>query len=192
MILKKSTLFLLLCLLTLSCATPNSVKKLSTEIVDANVKYHQSLKDYFSIIEKFVDAQIKVAEFLIKESDEKIETLLKKKAKIQLAQDNADVDTILDGLIKELSENAANNQDDKSKLTQLSFQLKSKHKELLNIQEHIIMAQKKLDEYIQLEKADEMLVNEFLGIVGIQKDKLVNTIDDITKIYTQIEGLTNK
>jgi hypothetical protein len=192
MILKKSTLFLLLCLLTLSCATPNSVKKLSTEIVDANVKYHQSLKDYFSIIEKFVDAQIKVAEFLIKESDEKIETLLKKKAKIQLAQDNADVDAILDGLIKELSENAANNQDDKSKLTQLSFQLKSKHKELLNIQEHIIMAQKKLDEYIQLEKADEMLVNEFLGIVGIQKDKLVNTIDDITKIYTQIEGLTNK
>jgi hypothetical protein len=54
------------------------------------------------------------------------------------------------------------------------------------------MAQKKLDEYIQLEKADELLVNEFLGIVGVQKDKLVNTMNDITNIYTQIDGLTNK
>lgn len=192
MILKKSTIFLLFCLLTLSCATPSSVKKLSIEIVDVNEKYHQSLKDYFSIIEKFVDAQIKVAEFLIKESDEKIETLLKKKAKIQLAEVNADVDAILDGLIKELNENSTSNQDDKSKLTQLSFQLKSKHNELLYIQENIIMAQKKLNEYIQLEKADELLVNEFLGIVGIQKDKLINTMNDITNIYTQIEGLTNK
>lgn len=192
MILKKSTIFLLFCLLTLSCATPSSVKKLSIEIVDVNEKYHQSLKDYFSIIEKFVDAQIKVAEFLIKESDEKIETLLKKKAKIQLAEVNADVDAILDGLIKELNENSTSNQDDKSKLTQLSFQLKSKHGELLYIQENIIMAQKKLNEYIQLEKADELLVNEFLGIVGIQKDKLINTMNDITNIYTQIEGLTNK
>lgn len=192
MILKKSTIFLLFCLLTLSCATPSSVKKLSIEIVDVNEKYHQSLKDYFSIIEKFVDAQIKVAEFLIKESDEKIETLLKKKAKIQLAEVNADVDAILDGLIKELNENSVSNQDDKSKLTQLSFQLKSKHSELLYIQENIIMAQKKLNEYIQLEKADELLVNEFLGIVGIQKDKLINTMNDITNIYTQIEGLTNK
>jgi len=192
MILKKSTIFLLFCLLTLSCATPNSVKKLSIEIVDVNEKYHQSLKDYFSIIEKFVDAQIKVAEFLIKESDEKIETLLKKKAKIQLAEVNADVDAILDGLIKELNENSVSNQDDKSKLSQLSFQLKAKHSELLYIQENIIMAQKKLNEYIQLEKADELLVNEFLGIVGIQKDKLINTMNDITNIYTQIEGLTNK
>lgn len=192
MIPKKSTIFLLFCLLTLSCATPSSVKKLSIEIVDVNEKYHQSLKDYFSIIEKFVDAQIKVAEFLIKESDEKIETLLKKKAKIQLAEVNADVDAILDGLIKELNENSTSNQDDKSKLTQLSFQLKSKHSELLYIQENIIMAQKKLNEYIQLEKADELLVNEFLGIVGIQKDKLINTMNDITNIYTQIEGLTNK
>lgn len=192
MTLKKSSILTLFCILTLSCATPNSVKKLSTEIVDVNEKYYQSLKDYFSIIEKFVDAQIKVAEFLIKESDEKIETLLKKKAKIQLAQDNADIDAILDGLIKELNENFTSNQDDKSKLTQLSFQLRSKHNELLNIQQNIIMAQKKLDEYIQLEKADELLVNEFLGIVGIQKDKLVNTMNDITTIYTQIEGLTNK
>lgn len=192
MTLKKSSILTLFCILTLSCATPNSVKKLSTEIVDVNEKYHQSLKDYFSIIEKFVDAQIKVAEFLIKESDEKIETLLKKKAKIQLAQDNADIDAILDGLIKELNENFTSNQDDKSKLTQLSFQLRSKHNELLNIQQNIIMAQKKLDEYIQIEKADELLVNEFLGIVGIQKDRLVNTMNDITTIYTQIEGLTNK
>lgn len=192
MALKKSSISILFCFLVLGCSTPNNVKKLSTEIVDVNEKYHQSLRNYFSVIEKFVDAQIKVAEFFIKESDEKIETLLKKKAKIQLAQDNADVDAILDGLIKELNENAANNQGDNNKLTQLSFQLKSKHKELLNIQEQIIMAQKKLDEYIQLEKADELLVNEFLGIVGIQKDKLVNTINDITTIYTQIEGLTNK
>lgn len=190
--LKKNFILIFVSILVLGCSTPNNVKKLSTEIVDVNQKYHQSLKDYFSIIEKFVDAQIKVAEFLIKESDEKIETLLKKKTKIQLAQDNADVDAILDGLIKALNENSANNQDDKSKLTQLSYQLKSKHSELLNIQENIIMAQKKLDEYIQLEKADELLVNEFLGIVGIQKDKLVNTMNDITNIYTQIDALTNK
>jgi len=187
---KTKFIYLLLIVFT-SCATPNSVKKLSTEIVDVNEKYLQSLKDYFTVIEKFVESQIKVAEFLMKESDEKIETLYKKKAKAKLAEENHDVDAILDELINGLNENTVNNHESKNKLTQLSLQLNSKHKELLGIQENIIIAQKKLDEYIQLEKADEMLVNEFLGIVGVQKEKLENTIDDITNIYTQIEGITN-
>lgn len=191
--LRKFIFLLLLASLVVGCATPKAVKQLSTEIADVNVKYHQALTTYFGVIEKFVDSQIKVAEFLIAESDDKIVKLTKKKAKLKLENaEPGEINGILDEFEKAINENAADSQSDLNKLAQLSAQLKSKHKELLTIQVSIIDAQRKLDEYIQIEKADEVIVNELLGIVGVQMDKITSTVDDVSNIYSEISGLITK
>ncbi len=189
---RKIIFLLFLALLVVGCATPKAVKQLSTEIVDVNVKYHQSLTTYFIVIEKFVDSQIKVAEFLIAESDDKIIKLTKKKARFKLEKENPDINGILDEFEKAINENATESHSDLNKLAELSAQLKSKHQELLTIHVNVIDAQRKLDEYIQIEKADEAIVNNLLGMVGVQMDKITSTVDDISNIYGEISGIITK
>jgi hypothetical protein len=187
---RKIIFLLLLASLVVGCATPKAVKQLSTEIVDVNVKYHQSLTTYFSVIEKFVDAQIEVAEFLIKEADEGIVKDYKKLATEELNKPNPNVNAILAEFEEGVSENANESQSYLAKLDGLNAQLKSKHKELLEIQSNIIDAQIKLNKYVQLEKADEALVNELLGVVGVQMSEITNTVDDISNIYNEINTIS--
>lgn len=183
--LRKFIFLLLLASLVVGCATPKAVKQLSTEIADVNVKYHQALTTYFGVIEKFVDSQIKVAEFLIADLDEGIAKDEKKKVKKRL-EDKQDINQVLDDYEKALKSNITDSQAGLNKLAQLYAQLKSKHKELLTIQSTIIDAQRKLDEYIQLEKADEAIVNELMGIVGGQFSRVTDIVGDISTIYDGI------
>ena len=186
---KRITLFLLVAILVVGCATPAAVKQLSNEIVEINQSYHESLATYFSIIETFVDAQVQLAESLLDESDEKINASYRELAKMELEEENPDIDAILDEFENSVNENATETQDYKAQLTDLSAQLKLKNAELLRIQSSIIEAQKKLNEYVQLEKADEVIVNELLGVVGIEMGKLTNTVGSISDIYKKISGI---
>lgn len=186
---KRTLLFLLVAFLAVGCATPAAVKQLSNEIVEINQSYHESLATYFSIIETFVDAQVQLAESLLDESDEKINASYRELAKMELEEENPDIDAILDEFENSVNENATETQDYKAQLTDLSAQLKLKNAELLRIQSSIIEAQKKLNEYVQLEKADEVIVNELLGVVGIEMGKLTNTVGSISDIYKKISGI---
>lgn len=186
---KRTLLFLLVAFLAVGCATPAAVKQLSNEIVEINQSYHESLATYFSIIETFVDAQVQLAESLLDESDEKINASYRELAKMELEEENPDIDAILDEFENSVNENAAETQDYKAQLADLSAQLKLKNAELLRIQSSIIEAQKKLNEYVQLEKADEVIVNELLGVVGIEMGKLTNTVGSISDIYKKISGI---
>lgn len=51
----------------------------------------------------------------------------------------------------------------------------------------ILNAQVKLDEYIQLEKADEVFANQALASICIQKEKIATVFDNVGEIMDNIE-----
>ena len=118
--LKRNSLFLVITFLMLGCTnTPVAVKQLSNEIVKINQSYHESLAPYFSIIENFFDAQVKQAELLLEETDEDLEALYKELVKMELEQENPDIDAILD----EFEYSVGETQDNIAMFVDLSAQL---------------------------------------------------------------------
>ena len=51
----------------------------------------------------------------------------------------------------------------------------------------IVAAQKKLNEYIQLKKADEVAVSQLLTIVGLERDKVEEAATVAANVYGEIE-----
>lgn len=186
----RNIIFLLLLVsLVAGCATPKAVKQLSNEIVIINKSYNQSLTNYFLIIEQFVDAQVQLANYKLDQSFKSLNASYKELALMDLKEKDANHDAILTSFEKSVNLNTTKTKGYKDQLAELSSQLKLKNKELLSIQANIIQAQAKLNEYVQLEKADEAIFNELLGVVGIEKGNLTNTMGDITNIYTKINTL---
>jgi len=58
--------------------------------------------------------------------------------------------------------------------------------------QNIVTAQQKLDEYIQLKKADEVAVEELAGIVGVNRDHVTQSVTDIANISDEVEKLLGK
>jgi uncharacterized protein YgfB (UPF0149 family) len=56
----------------------------------------------------------------------------------------------------------------------------------------ILNAQAKLDEYIQLDKADEVFVNQALATIGIQKEKIAAVFDNVGEIMDNIEKISKQ
>ncbi len=67
--------------------------------------------------------------------------------------------------------------------------LKGKQAEMLEAYQNIASAQQKLDDYIQLQKADDVVMNELSGIVGVNRDKITQSTTDIANIANEIEKL---
>ena len=60
-----SLLLLIAAALQTSCVTPVAVRSLSAGLVQTQRVYALSLQSYFAVVEKFADAQVKVAEMRI-------------------------------------------------------------------------------------------------------------------------------
>ena len=49
------------------CVTPVAVRSMSTQLVRTQLAYSLSLRGYFAAVEKFADAQVKIADYRIDE-----------------------------------------------------------------------------------------------------------------------------
>ena len=61
------------------CVTPQAVRTLSEEQIKAQESFLKSQKEYFSVIESFVENQIKVTEALVSTATLKINAKYKKR-----------------------------------------------------------------------------------------------------------------
>ena len=190
---RKIALFLLLAFLVVGCATPKAVKQLSQETIKVNAQYHESLSAYFDVILAFVESQVELSKIQLEASYKITEKGQKKRAEIRLRKaDSAAINGILSDYEKAIKKTTSERETDINNLNKLIEQLNSKNKELLAIQEVIIAAQMKLDDYVQLEKADEAILNELMGVVSGQMGKLTETMGEVTGIYGEITGLIKK
>jgi len=173
------------------CGTPMAVKRLSAEEVKAQVSYLGSLKAYFEVISKFVDAQVQASDFRIDRLTKDLEQEFKASAVGQLAnaQDDKARRKVLDDLATKIDDNESTATQQKQKISGLVSKLKAKQAEMLEAYQNIAAAQQKLDEYIQLEKADDVALNQLAGIVGLNRDKITQSATDIANIADQVEKL---
>jgi hypothetical protein len=183
------SLSVLALLCTLGCGTPMAVKHLSAEQVKVQNSYLGALKAYFKVIEEFADAQLKASNFRLDDiakkaaQDETNEAL----KPVAAAQDDASRRKILGDLANNVQDTGTAVVEQKHTNAELVAKLKAKHKEMLEAYQNILDAQQKLDDYIQLEKADEVLVNQLVGVVGVNKDRITQSVTDIANIEGQIE-----
>jgi hypothetical protein len=177
-----------LTIILVGCATPASVRTLSDEQVKAQEGYLQSQKQYFSVIEKYVDSQVAAAEVLIAAATRELNEKYKEQAiaKIDSSDKNK---TRTKTAINDLTSNLlAAQQSDQASLASIKnsvAQLKELHRQMLSASATILSAQRKLNEYIQLQKADEQAVNQLITIVGLERenvDKAVATAADILAV----------
>lgn len=163
------TIILSVILITISaCGTPKVVKNLSSEHLRVQGELNTQLKGYFTSFEEFVKARVEASERRIENLHKKILTNFEKIAEEKLkAQDpNA---------LKELIQNTKSESfklgELKSQLQQRLKTVKDNNAEFTKAYDILIEAQRTLDTYIQLEKADEHLKNQIIGSLGLTSDR---------------------
>lgn len=188
MSLLRSTAILCLSVLVGGCATPRAIRSLSAAQLKFQKNYELTLRDYFTAIERFGDAQVSLADFQIDQAAAKIENLYKLKAVEALANagDGASRQKVIDQLAAELRQNDKDTASNKTKIAGLFSQLKDKDAQLLRAYSEIILAQEKLDTYIQMKKADEVVLDSLINTVGINQQKIIQTVAEIGGITEQI------
>jgi hypothetical protein len=187
----RSLVIALLSFSWVGCGTPMAVKRLSAEQVKARLSYSASLKAYFEVIDKFADAQVQASDYRIDHLTKDIEQEYKSAALSQIASardDNSRL-KVLSDLASKINDNQATASEQKQRIADLVAKLKAKQWELMEAYQNIESAQQKLDDYIQLQKADDVVFSELAGIVGVNRDKITQSTSDIANIATQVEKL---
>ena len=169
-------------LLFVGCATPQAVKSLSSQQMKVQKALADSLKTYFPLIEKVIKNQIKVFK---REEDE----ALKKQIRIFQAQykngtskQSADKDKLLNELTEKTKKATDENRNTKLKYDQYLTSLKKKHQELITILETMVVAQATLNNYIQLERADEAIAGQIFSALGLDQEKLKSYCNEVNNI----------
>src|SRR5207247_5052863 len=150
-----------------------------------------SLKAYFEVVSKLVDAQVQASDFRIDRLTRDIEQEFKSSAVAQLAtaQDENARRKVLNDLATNIDNNQATASKQKQQIASLVSKLKAKQSDMLDAYQNILAAQQKLDDYIQLEKIDDVALNQLAGIVGLNRDKITQSATDIANIADQVEKL---
>ena len=176
------------------CATPVAVRTLSAELVRTQRVYAVSLHAYFGSVEKFAEAQVKVAEIRIDEITAEINRDFAQRANSALAGAATPVERqkIIDQLIRDIGNNANADQPLKQKIEESMASLKQKDAELEAAYHAILEASEKLDEYIQLKKTNQMLIDQLVQSVSINSQKINSIVDAITKIATDLSLTISK
>lgn len=173
------------------CGTPTAVKKLSTAQTQTLESYESTLKAYFDLVGRFADAQVKASNFRISLLTKQINDVYKADAAEKLAAASTEVarNQALSEYTRKLQANDSEAATQKQQIAGLVQKLKDKQNEMLAAYRELVSAQKKLDEYIQLKKVDDVVLDELTGILGMSRDKLTSSATDIAEIATQIDHL---
>lgn len=163
------------------CATPQAVKSLSNEQVEIQKAFNKALTEYLTIIEKFTISQKNNA---IKRINQRLDE------QISLQEDLNSIDFLnisddkkiknqLSSHGKKILQLNKSEQKNIKLIEERVYKLIEHHKKLLKTQSNLIQAQTKLNEYIQIEKADEVAFANLTGKVQKTKSEIQNIIDDI-------------
>ncbi len=175
-------------LLLPACGTPQVLKDLSAAQLDAQVAVKGQLESYFQVMERFVEAKINEAAQRLDQLNEGILTSERKKFIITEPGSDGKVD--MEALVNLTDSVERHNEfliTQKARLQQRLTTLRAKHKEFLDAYATLITAQKTLDEYVRLEKADEKVANELLSAVGISREQASDAIDGLASAASAID-----
>jgi len=183
-----SLLLLIAAALQTSCVTPVAVRSLSAGLVQTQRVYALSLESYFAVVERFADAQVKVAEMRIDDVTSRMNGALGQRAAADLAQaaTPADRQKIIDQLVTAIASNTGADLPLKNKIAASVASLKQKDQELAAAYAVILAASEKLDEYIRLKKVDEAAIDALVQTVGVSSQKITSIVDAITKLSADI------
>ena len=158
------------------CATPQAVKSLSNEQVETQKTFNNLL-----IIEKFTEAQKKSAINRINQRMQQQITLHEELASTDLV--NVKDENKIKQDLGQLSQTVLNTHESEleniKKIEQRVERLLNHHKRIIQVQNDLLEAQIKLNEYIQLEKADELAFAGINGKIEQARSEIQNIITDI-------------
>jgi hypothetical protein len=166
------------------CVTPVAVRGLSAQLVRTQLAYSLSLRGYFAAVEKFADAQVKIADYRIDEITSQMNREFGRRASagLGLARTPEERQRIIDQLVKDVAGNTKADLPLKRKITDAVASLKQRGQELQSAYLVILAASQKLDEYIRLKKADEVAIQELTRAVGVSSGQINSIVDEIAKI----------
>jgi len=175
----------------IGCSTPQIVKNLSQEEVKAQIAAKKTLQNYFEVIEQMVQKQIRLNVISDQISYTKKVNLYKKKYTLSLKQPGVNSNELLDNLTSSIKKATITMLDSKTNYQQKYAKLKTKHAEILNMLDKMIEAQKTLNNYIQLEKVNDLVTIDILSSLGTNQetiDKYSNEISNIINDVSNIKG----
>ena len=186
---RDSSLLLLIALASQTgCVTPVAVRSLSAGLVQTQQVYTLSLQTYFAAVEKFADAQVRIAEMRIDDVTSQMNRARGERAAADLARaaTPADRQKIIDQLVRDIAVNTGADLPLKNKIAASVASLKQKDQELAGAYAVILAASEKLDEYVRLKKVDEVAINALVQTVGVNSQKITSIVDAITKLSADI------
>jgi hypothetical protein len=187
----KRLILLALCLLMLGCATPPAVRYLSQEQLQTQEAFAVSLKAYTDVMQRFAELQMQTAERQIDDLTRQIEAeytglaekQLEKAATPEMRQE------VLAKLAANIRKDVTTAQSQKARIAALIRDLREKNQEMLSAYAAIVEAQRKLNQYIQLKKLDEAVVDEVLGRVQVNREKMNQMVTEVAAITENIRKL---
>jgi chromosome segregation ATPase len=187
----KRFILLALCLSMLGCATPPAVRYLSQEQLQTQEAFGVSLKAYLDVMLRFAEAQMQAADQQIDDLTRQIEARYTSLAERQL--ERAATPELRHEVLARLAENirrdVATAHTQKARIAVLISKLREKNQEMLSAYAAIVEAQRRLNEYIQMKKMDEVMVDEALGRIKINREKMNQTVTEVVNITEDIRKL---
>jgi hypothetical protein len=164
-----------------SCGTPAAVRGLSAQLVVTERAYVVSLHSYCAAVERFADAQVKIATSRIDELTAQINREYGTRANASLGAPLTPEarQKVLDQLMQDVSATTGADLPLKRKITDAVASLKKQDQELEASYQVIVAASEKLDEYIRLKKVDETALGPLIQAVGGSNQKILAIVDAI-------------
>jgi hypothetical protein len=106
--------------------------------------------------------------------------------------DEATKTQILMDMAVSVSRESAINEQGKRQLQELTAKLKQKHKDIADAYAALNAAEKEMDQYIQLKKADELVFERIFDKIHLNTDKLIQGQQDVSDIIKTITDLLPK
>jgi hypothetical protein len=174
--------------LSTGCVTPVAVRGLSAQLVHTQLAYSASLHGYFAAVEKFADAQVKIADYRIDEITSQMNRDFGRRAAdgVSRAATSEERQRIIDQLVRDVAGNSSADLPLKTKIIDAVASLKQRDQELEAAYLVILTASQKLDEYIRLKKADEAAITELTRTVGLNSDKILSIVDAIANLSANL------
>jgi len=182
-----SVVLLISTLFTTGCPRYDTVRKFSTEQLKVQQEFQVVLTKYFAAMEEYASNEV-IANGLyydrILNGGDSDERIVKRQAKRDIDKIKADATMSADAKLAavaarsealgtQLQKMRAENEKDKADLAATLEAYKSKNKEILVAYQAILDAQNQLNEYIQLKKFDEVIVEKLLGTVKANQKKFL-------------------
>ena len=190
----KRLIFLLivlsLTLISIGCPRYATIREFSREQLEAQKGMQKTLNSYMKSMEEFAENHAIVSKLYLDDLAEAEQNRLKRLAVRQLnanpAPDQAARDQINLKLGSDLRDNAVKNEQDKKEIDNRISSLKAKHNEIRDAYQTIIESQEQINNYVQLKKADEVVVEQLLGRIRVNQQSIVRYIDEAAVIVDRI------